>query len=471
MRSHGSTRPALAVTLTVTLTALLAGPGSSAAGPRPGRTTATLLAEHGPPGARHPGAATDWPTYHHDAARTGAVAGLPAAGRLSIAWSRHLDGAVYGQPLIIGGTVIAATEHDTVYALARSSGRLLWRAHVGTPVPLADQPCGDIDPLGITGTPVYDRARGLVYAVAQTRGSRHVLVGIAARSGRVRVRRVIPAPDHQRRYDQQRAALALANGRVYVAFGGHDGDCGPYVGSVVAIPASGRGPMRSYRVPAAREAGIWATGGPVIGPDGTVYVSVGNGAATASPFDGSDSVTALFPGLHKKDLFAPDTWRSDNASDLDLGSMAPALLRDGKILAVGKRGVGYLLRAAHLGGVGGQVASGRICPAFGGPAVAKKTVYVPCVGSGLAAVSTAGNRIRVRWRGPAGAWGSPVLGGGAVWVTDWNSGVLYELGRVHGHVRHRIALRSRLPHFASPSLSGRLVIIGTNRGVVAVAGA
>jgi polyvinyl alcohol dehydrogenase (cytochrome) len=198
---------------------------------------------------------------------------------------------------------------------------------------------------------------------------------------------------------------------------------------------------------------------------------VGNGAATASPYDGSDSVTALFPGLHRKGLFAPSTWRTDNAFALDLGSMSPALLSDGEILAVGKSGIGYLLRASHLHGVGRKIAKRRICTAFGGAAVAKRTVYVPCVGSGMAAVSTAGNRIRVLWRGPAGAWGSPVLGGGAVWVADWNSGVLYELGRAHGLVRHRIALGSALPHFASPSLSGALVIIGTDRGVVAVAGA
>jgi len=465
-------RGVVVTVLTVTAALLPASAGSSAAVTHQGQPPAAGRAGYGPPSGRpDAGPATNWPTYHHDAARTGAVGGLPAAGRLSVAWSRHLDGAVYGQPLIIGGAVIAATEHDSVYALARSSGRLLWRAHVGTPVPLASQPCGDIDPLGITGTPVYDRATGLVYAVTQTSRSRHFLVGIEAATGKVRVRRIIPAPDRQRRYDQQRAALALAHGRVYVAFGGHFGDCGPYIGSVVAIPASGRGKMRSYRVPTAREAGIWAAGGPVVGPNGTLYVSVGNGAATHSPFDGSDSVTALFPGLHRRGLFAPNTWRSDNANDLDLGSTSPALLRDGKILAVGKRGVGYLLRAAHLGGVGGQVASGRICHAFGGPAVAGRIVYVPCVGSGMAAVSTARNRIRVLWRGPAGAWGSRVLGGGAVWVADWNSGVLYELSRATGRVRHRIALRSGLPHFASPSLSGRLVIIGTNRGVVAVAGA
>jgi len=444
--------------LAVVLIVLMAGSASGASGPRLG-------------GSPRPGTATNWPTYHGDAARTGVAAGLPAAGRLSVAWSRHLDGPVYGQPLIIGGIVIAATEHDTVYGLDRSSGHIRWRAHVGTPVPLADQPCGDIDPLGITGTPVYDPADGLVYAVAQTTGSRHVLVGITVRTGTVRVRRVIPAPDHHRAFDQQRAALALGDGRIYVSFGGHFGDCGPYVGSVVAIAASGRGPMASYRVPTARDGGIWAPGGPVIAPGGRLFVSAGNGAATRSPYDGSDSITALSPGLRRMGLFAPRTWRADNAGDLDLGSMSPALLSDGEILTVGKRGIGYLLKASHLGGIGGQIAAKPICPAFGGAAVRRKTVYVPCQGGGMAAVSTAGNRIRILWRGPGSASGSPVLGGGAVWVADWTSGVLYELSRATGRVRHRIALGSALPHFVSPSLSGRLVITGTTRGVVAVAGA
>ena len=67
---------------------------------------------------------------------------------------RPLDGAVYGQPLVVGGDVIAATENDSVYAISRATGKTVWRAHVGTPVPQsALHGCGDIFPLGITGTP------------------------------------------------------------------------------------------------------------------------------------------------------------------------------------------------------------------------------------------------------------------------------------------------------------------------------
>ncbi|MFJ9364784.1 PQQ-binding-like beta-propeller repeat protein [Nocardia sp. NPDC101769] len=35
---------------------------------------------------------------------------------------RDLDGAVYGQPIVAGGTVFAATENDSVYAIADGDG-------------------------------------------------------------------------------------------------------------------------------------------------------------------------------------------------------------------------------------------------------------------------------------------------------------------------------------------------------------
>ena len=216
---------------------------------------------------------------------------------------------------------------------------------------------------------------------------------------------------------------------------------------------------------------MWGAGGPVVGPDGTIYVGVGNGAATAPPFDGSDSITALSPLLKRVGIFAPQIWAADNASDLDLGSSAPSLLGDGMMLADGKNGNAYLLNAHDLDGVGSQVARAPVCAAFGGMATRGTVVYVPCISGGMAAVNTAGSTVKVLWRGPGAAEGSPVLGGGAVWVPDWNAGVLYELSPASGHVQHKIGLGSPLPHFASSSLSGRLALVGTMTGVVAVTGA
>jgi hypothetical protein len=342
---------------------------------------------------------------------------------------------------------------------------------VGTPVPLASLPCGNIDPLGITGTPVYDAANGLVYAVAETTGYHHVLVGVSVTDGTVQVERDIPTPDGQPTYDQQRPALAIGNGRVYVAFGGLYGDCGPYRGSVVGIPVSGAGPMLSYVVPTPREGAVWGTAGPVTGPDGTLYVSVGNGSETSTKFDGSDSVTALSPALKQTGIFAPSNWHDDNANDRDLGSTQPVLLASGMLLADGKSGTAYLINAAHLGGVGGQVAQAPVCHAYGGAAVQGSTVYEPCADGGMAAISTAGNKIRVLWRGPAGAQGSPVVGGGAVWVTDYQAGTLYELNPATGAIRHSLRLDASLPHFSSMSMVSSHAYLGTMDGVVAVAGA
>jgi polyvinyl alcohol dehydrogenase (cytochrome) len=461
-----------AVALTGGLLAAAAGctssPGASGT-PTGSAPPSAILTSPADDNVGHPG--TDWPTYGRDFARTGVAANTAPAGNLSVTWRARLDGAVYGQPLLVGSMVIAATENDSIYALDQATGKVLWRTNVGTPVPLADLPCGDINPLGITGTPVYDTVNGLVYAVAETAGYHHVLVGVSASDGTVQVERDIPAPDGQPKYDQQRPALAIENGLVYVAFGGLYGDCGPYRGSLVGIPVGGNGPLVSYVVPTAREGAIWGTAGPVIGPDGTLYVSVGNGSVTSTKFDGSDSVTALSPALKPTGIFAPSSWYHDSQNDLDLGSTQPVLLANGMLLADGKSGTAYLVNAAHLGGVGGQVAQAPVCDAYGGASVQGSTVYEPCASGGMAAISTTGNKIRVLWRGPAGAQGSPVVGGGAVWVTDYQAGALYELNPATGATRASLSLGIVLPHFASLSMVGNHVYLGTDQGVIAVAGA
>jgi outer membrane protein assembly factor BamB len=423
-------------------------------------------------GPTHSGPGAAWGTFDQNLARTGPATGVdPAATKLTVAWRARLDGAVYGQPLVVGNTVIAATENDSVYALSESSGKVTWRAHLGTPVPLSSLPCGDINPLGITGTPVYDHGNGLVYVVAEVTGYHHVLFGLSALSGHVSVERDIPAPDHNPRNDQQRPALTISGGRVYVSFGGLTGDCGQYRGSVVGIPLSGTGPLAEYVVPTKREGAVWGVPGPVIVPGGTMYVSVGNGAATSGAFDGSDSVTALSPTLHRLGIFAPTTWPADNAGDLDLGSTSPVLLPDGRALALGKRGTAYLLNAGHLGGVGGQIAQLSVCAAYGGGIADGDVAYEPCSSGGMAAIAVRPASLRVLWRGPGSGWGSVTLGGGAVWVPAPGAGALYELDPATGHVRAQVSLGDSLSRFASVSLAGNRAFAPTLDGVTAVTGA
>jgi outer membrane protein assembly factor BamB len=451
--------------LTIGAMATMAGCSSASGGSSAGAAPSARTA-----GALPAGPAAAWPTYGGSTRRTDVATAAPA-GELRIAWQAHLDGAVYGQPLLVGSLVIAATENDSVYALTAATGRIAWQTHLGSPVPMADLPCGDIFPLGITSTPVYDQANGLLYAVAETAGYHHVLAGISVTSGAIKVERDIPTPDGQPRYDQQRPALAIEDGRVYIAFGGLYGDCGPYRGSIVGVPLSASGPLISYVVPTAREGAIWGTAGPVIAADGTLFVSTGNGSENSTRFDGSDAVTALSPSLHRTGFFAPATWLDDSRNDLDLGSAQPALLGNGMLVADGKNGDAYLLNAGHLGGVGGQLATASACDAYGGTAVSGSTVYEPCSSGGIAAVSTSGNQIHVLWRGPSSAAGSPVVGGGAVWVIDWSGGTLYELNPATGTPMHTLSLGTTLPHFASMSMSGTHAFIGTSDGVTAVSGA
>ena len=443
--------------------------------------SAAAPGQAGPGGTAVAAAATgaNWPAFDGNPARTGVAPGVPAVRALTTAWTARLDGAVYGQPLVIGNEVIAATEDDSFYALNRATGKVIWRQHVGTPVPQAQlHGCGDIFPLGITGTPVYDPGNGQVYGVAETTGYHHMLVGLSASSGAVKLHRYldIPTSANQPAYNQQRPALTITGGRVFAAFGGLSGDCGAYQGSVVSAPLAGNGPLASWHTPTSREGAIWGTGGPVVGPRGALWVSAGNGAASGDdPYDGSDSVTELSPELKRVAYFAPATWAADNASDLDLGSTQPVRLPGSALFIMGKRGVGYLLSSQRVGGVGGQLAERSICAAYGSAAYSGSTVFEPCSSGGVAAIAlnAASKTIKVLWRGPSDANGSPVIGGGSVWVTHYSAsgGTLYALNQATGKVEHQITISQGLPHFSSLALSGGNAYVSTLTGVTAVNGA
>src|SRR2546421_973818 len=316
--------------------------------PQPVHVTPLTL----PPSTVTPGqlASSDWSMYHANNARTGFIPGMPDPTGLTSLWKQPLDGAVYAEPLVIDGRVIVATENDTLYALDAHTGQVQWRTTVGSPVPLSDLPCGNVDPLGITGTPVYDPQTGLVFSVAEIQGPAHILVGVDLKTGEVKVRRIVDPPGTDPQTEQQRAALALYGGMVYMAFGGLYGDCGDYHGLVVASRTDGTGPLLTYQVPTQREGGIWAPAGPTIDGQGNIYVTVGNGAATGGDWDHTDAVLRLSPTLQLKDGFAPQNWASDNASDLDLSSLNPVLLPNGLLFTQGKSDQGYLLHADRLGG-------------------------------------------------------------------------------------------------------------------------
>ncbi len=326
-------------------------------------------------------------TYHNSPSRSGNFI-VP-----ELTWDRarsvHLDesfraqmpGHVYTQPLYWrgpqshSGMLIVATEDNVVHAIDARSGNAIWTRALGKPVARSSLPCGNISPLGVTGTPVIEEARAAIYldaAVDSPAGPRHLVFGLSLNDGTTLPGWPVDVESALRRQGQifvardqnQRGALTVLNGMVYVPFGGHFGDCGSYHGVVVGISLSDPRTVRSWKT-RAQGGGIWAPGG--MSSDGTsLFVATGNTMGAANWSDG-EAVIRLAPDLHRsndqRDFFAPSDWRTLDARDADLGGTNPMLLdapapggNQALVLALGKDRNAYLLDRMHLGGIGGALA-------------------------------------------------------------------------------------------------------------------
>jgi outer membrane protein assembly factor BamB len=367
---------------------------------------------------------------------------------------------------VVDGTVVVATENNTVYAFAANFA-LLWKRNLGRPSPAAERPCGNIDPLGITGTPVYDAGTGSVFVAPELGGPpRHRLVALDLRTGSVRWNRSIDLPGVETKAMQERGALAVAGGRVWVPFGGMAGDCGGYKGRLIGMPVTGAGTAVAYTVPTTREAGIWTPPGPSVDARGNLYVAVGNGeSGTGDRYDHSDSVLKIGTDAKLRDSYSPSSWASDNGGDLDLGSQGPALVGTKWVFAAGKSGIGYVLRQRDLGGIGGEVSKAEICHSYGGTAVLGNIVYVPCDDGVRAVRIDSAGTMHVLWHAtPAG---SPVVGGGRVWSLDTEHATLHALDPETGRTLKQVAVGA-VSRFATPALTERDVLVPTLSGLVAV---
>jgi hypothetical protein len=267
---------------------------------------------------------------------------------------------------------------------------------------------------------------------------------------------------------QQRGALAIGSGYVYVPLGGLFGDCGAYHGYVVGVSLDGAVAV-AYVVPTQRGAGIWAAQGVTVGADGSVYAVTGNATSSASTFGYSDTVLQLSPDVQTvRSYFAPSNWAQLNAGDVDLGSTGVALLSDGLAFVIGKEGVAYVLRAGALGGVGGSLASRHVCSgAWGGTSWMGSVVFVPCI-DGLYALNVSSSSISVAWRASRPSLGSPIVTAGAVWAIEPSSGTLFALDISSGAVRFSTSLGAA-EHFSTPAATDGFVVVPAGRDVVALA--
>jgi hypothetical protein len=353
-------------------------------------------------------------THHNDLSRTGAN---PKENQLDVynvntnqfglLCTRIVDDQIYAQPLVMTnatipgkGTrnvVIVATVKDTVYAFDADDPTVsapYWQtSFLGSNVfaPATDDipntPCGTFRNIsgyfGIIGTPVIDPATMTLYVVARTKElgfnttnfvqKLHALdinTGAERSNSPVTITATYPGTgtgsvsgvltfDALR--ENQRSALALVNGIVYIGWASHC-DWNPYHGWLMGYDAATLQREVVYNTsPNGQKAGIWMSGGaPAADDSGNLYLSIGNGTVgtTGNPRDltnRGESFLKLSPNGTNFTIaswFTPYNWPNLEASDIDLGS-AEVLLIPGTTLAFSgsKQGVAYLVNRDNMGGL------------------------------------------------------------------------------------------------------------------------
>ncbi|HEY8813625.1 MAG TPA: PQQ-binding-like beta-propeller repeat protein, partial [Candidatus Dormibacteraeota bacterium] len=477
--------------LAATVAACLAVPSAAQAGSPPVRAVPPLAAL--PPLIAGSGS---WTTYHHDNAHTGLDPSAPPAVSGSInptpGWTEPaLDEEVYAEPLIYSSLVYVATLNNTIYALSQFDGSVVWSRHLGTPQS-SGWKCGNVAPQGIIGTPVIDPATNRIFAAALIAGSTptYHLFGLDLTTGAVIFNRIVAPSGFDWKIQQERGALALANGYVYIPIGGRSGDCfdgtRPYYGYVVAVPTVGNAANKVFRTPSGAES-VWAAGGVLVDNSShNVFFATGN----AIPCPGasmSDSVVRVSPTLTSPTFFQPDDWQSNWCGpDSDLGSASPVLISPSLMFTAGKHGGGFLLNPASLGGKDGQLyptpkpapySEADVCfgntsdATFGSFAYAAPFVYVECEGRGLVAlnVNTATPSFTPcdslcaspNWNtGGSTTYGPPIVAGGAVWAAS-NGGGLAAFDAATGTKIYQSA-GFGINRFSTPAEAGGQVFVAAN---------
>jgi hypothetical protein len=425
-----------------------------------------------------------------------------------------LGANAYAQPLYYSGPsgemFIVATEDNHLIAVD-GTGKTIWNHQFGSPA-TSGLPCGNIaasgNPLGITGTPVIDDQANppVIYFDTMTAGPKHLIHAVSLADGKTEqngfpIDVSARVPGFGSANQNQRGALLLVGGTLYVPYGGHWGDCGPYNGYVIGVPVSNPGGTLLEWHTTASAGGIWAVGGPAT--DGTsIFVTTGNTSGTSpSQWGSGEGLLRLGARLQftgqTADYFAPRGWFTDDLGDVDLGSTGPLLFQIGSAryaVAMGKDQYMYVLNRDSLGGVGGELVgtqvgtgdlngSGAVYTTAKGTYVAFHVSNAPaagCPSSGpsggnlAAAKITPGSppQVSIAWCVAEGGLGSPIVS-----TTDGTSNVVVWDASDHlygydGDTGAKLfagggsgsAMASSMHYFNSPIVAKGRIVVATWNG-------
>jgi hypothetical protein len=286
-----------------------------------------------------------------------------------------ISGNVHAQPLYVEGgpngpMIIAVTASNNVYALHADTGTVIWsRTNIG-PAVTSGLPCGNENPVGIIGTPVVDLASRSLFFDALISGSpiKHFIYSLNVDTGATHTGWPVDVNNAGIGFislaQEERGALALVNGIVYVPYSGYFGDCSIYHGWVVGVHIDNPSIVGGWAT-AATGGGIWGHSG--VASDGTnMFVITGNTFNTGGNWMGGEAIIRLQAGPvfsgQTTDYWAPVNWFALDNGDTDLGGVSAMLIDvpganpSQLVLATGKDGNAYLLNRNNLGGIAAPVA-------------------------------------------------------------------------------------------------------------------
>ena len=327
-------------------------------------------------------AETDVIMQHNDIERTGAnlhetilTSANVNTSRFGLLFKHVVDDQLYTQPLIlthvhIGGgwhdVVYVTTVNNSVYAFDANDANAkepFWHSNFGTPLSLRDFDFGCLDMngnMGIVGTPVIDPTKDVLYVVSETKAGgsfqqRLHALDVSTGADLPNSPMLIEAPGFNPLMQNQRTALMLDHGNVYIGYSSHC-DKEPYHGFLLAYNASTLQRVGVLNTsPNGEGASIWQSGqAPAIEPNGDIVFSTGNGSWNGTT-QFSESFLRVSPDMKLLDWFTPTNHLQLDKDDNDLDSSGPTLI-PGTHLAVGggKEGVLYLVNTEQMGHLGDE---------------------------------------------------------------------------------------------------------------------